>query len=173
MPNIEESIGRSEWPIVAVESGHMTTRGERIKRARKLRGMRQLDLALATGVGQRTIGRIERGERETTDDYDALENLQKLETYLGLTADTQGDMPVDAPTVTESTPTHQPPPGLSQYPLTALLAEALSRVAQFEGQTGVQITSHETPRRVRWATEDAPSARRNPDHPEGDIRGAK
>jgi transcriptional regulator with XRE-family HTH domain len=168
MTNAEGPGGPIEWPMVAVYSGHMTTRGARIKRARQVRRMSQLALALATGVGQRTIGRIEKGERDDTTDPEALDNLEKLESYLGITPDTD-----DQPGVTEPVPDPRPPHGaITQFGLTELLAEALSRVAQFEAQTGVHI-GLDTPVRVRWATEDAPSAHRAPNHPGRGVSGAK
>lgn len=52
--------------------------GEQIRKARRRRGWSQRELALRSGVGSRTIGRIERGETPTSDTA----KLEQLQAYL-------------------------------------------------------------------------------------------
>lgn len=55
------TMGRSSlWPKVALDCA-VVTRGELIRRARDLRRISRADLAKLTGVGARTITRIENG----------------------------------------------------------------------------------------------------------------
>jgi transcriptional regulator with XRE-family HTH domain len=96
------------------------TRGEQIRAARRMRRprMSQLDLANATGVGMRTIGRIEAGEAENSPSLDA------LEAYLGLDDQTHPDAAshdADGPRLKEAT-------------LMQLCLELTSRVADLEAR---------------------------------------
>jgi transcriptional regulator with XRE-family HTH domain len=63
---------RAKWPIVALDCPSVAITGQQIKRERRRRGMRQVDLAEAADVGQRTIGRIERGEVEDPRSLEAV-----------------------------------------------------------------------------------------------------
>lgn len=61
------------WPIVAVHSANMSDRGAAIRKARRKRRWSTKDLAEATGVSDRTIGRIERGEVKDSPNIETLE----------------------------------------------------------------------------------------------------
>lgn len=65
-------------PFVPLSLVPMTTRGDRIRRARQLRGLRQTDLAAAAGVNVRTLSRIETGGVRDSKE------IPVLETYLGI-----------------------------------------------------------------------------------------
>lgn len=67
------------WPIVAVHSATMSERGAAIRKARNKRRWSTKDLAEATGVSDRTIGRIERGEVTDSRRIDLLEAELKPE----------------------------------------------------------------------------------------------
>jgi len=158
--------GGSERPKVAVCSADMSTRGARIKRERERRRMpdgkrmSQLDLHKITGVGQRTIGRIEAGQAENSP------SLTALEDYFGISDDS-------VPTDTHEGPRphdEEAPPSLGR--VMELLAEAMRLVAQLDTRGRVPVNGE--PRRVRWPASEAPSAQRKqgPNHPEH-SRGAQ
>lgn len=144
----------------------MTTRGGRIKAARQRLRPRvtQLDMANATGVGLRTIGRIEAGEAEDSPSLDVLEAYLgiageepaeregKVTAHLGLSASVTGE-PADNPRIRDATPME-------------LLAELAARIAHLERQAGRPKPALPQ-ERVRWYTEDAPSANR--ERPEGEA----
>ncbi|HLU75599.1 MAG TPA: helix-turn-helix transcriptional regulator [Nonomuraea sp.] len=146
MTEVDAPSRGSVWPEMAVHSPLMTGRGARIRRERLRRRMSQMDLRDKTGVGLRTIGRIEAGEAENSP------SLEVLESFLGLTDD---QLPrADEPSADE-------PGGLESYSTTELLAEALRRVAHLEAMRGGDATSplSRPAGLVRWASADAPSAR--------------
>jgi transcriptional regulator with XRE-family HTH domain len=120
--------------------------------------MSQLDLANETGVGMRTIGRIEKGEGENSP------SIETLEAYFGI-----GDSSV----ATDQGSPPDTPPTIEQYTLMELLAEAVRRVAQMEARTGERAT--DTGRRVKWSTSDAPSSRRpeGPGQPGHGVHGVQ
>jgi transcriptional regulator with XRE-family HTH domain len=168
MPNDAPPDGGSMWPIVAVHSADMTTRGERIKRARNLLRQSQMDVHKATGVGLRTIGRIEAGENEHSPSVEVLEN------HFGINDSSVGT-DNDAPDTAEPV-AGAPPTSLDQFTLMELLVEVVRRVAQFEARTGEHLTGLEPPRRVKWSTSDAPSVKRAQEaseRPRRNIRGTQ
>lgn len=148
-----------EWPRVAVHSSHMGTRGQRIKRERIRRRMSQFDLANATGVSMRTIGRIEKGEAENSP------SAEVLEYHLGIGE----SIPPADPEETGS-----PPRAIEQFTLMELLAEAVRRVAQIEARTGERMNGDQH-LRIKWPTSAAPSERRKHENggEEGTARGAR
>lgn len=152
-----QARGRT-WPKMAVHSPHMTGRGARIKLERKRRRLSQMDLHKLTGVGLRTIGRIEAGEAENSPSLDILEAYFGIDT---LPAADRDDTPTAGAGVDGD------PDGLERYTTTELLAEALRRIAHLEAAVRGADTPPPPPRplgTVRWSTADAPSARR--DHAE-------
>jgi transcriptional regulator with XRE-family HTH domain len=87
-----------EWPLVALHCATVTdTPGQRIKKARQLRGLTQEDLAEATGVSTRTIGRIEKDER------DEPRHIGRVKAFLGLAAE-----PDDEPSGEQTRPDPEP-----------------------------------------------------------------
>jgi DNA-binding XRE family transcriptional regulator len=93
----------------------MSIIGRRLKQAREVRGMSQLDLHKATDVGLRTIGRIERG------DADSSRYVAVLENYFA-----------------QNPPAPPPIPGrlVAEASIMELLGEVMARVARLEGQAG-------------------------------------
>lgn len=159
MPAEVVQSGGSEWPTVAVCSSGMGTRGQRIKRERNRRRLSQMDLHKATGVGLRTIGRIEKGEAENAPSIEALEDFLGLSDRLPEATDTA---PEEAPTI-------------EQYTLMELLAEAVRRVAQIEARSGERINggAHgDDHLRISWKTADAPPVHRDQHRP-GGTHGAQ
>jgi len=149
MMQVDDRAHGRTWPDMAVHSPHMTGRGDRIRRERKRRRLSQMDLRDATGVGLRTIGRIEAGEAENSP------SLEVLETYLGIRDDTLPAAERDH--LDDDTDDG----GLADYTTTELLAEALRRVAHMEATMRTEpVTRPREGGVVRWATSDAPSARR-------------
>jgi len=146
----KDLISGGVWPEMAVHSPPMTGRGDRVRRERLKRRMSQMQLRDATGVGLRTIGRIEAGEAENSP------SLEVLESFFGLNNDT---LPSAA---APDEPGDSVASGLAAYSTTELLAEALRRVAHLEATRPADSTNH--PSRplgmVRWSTADAPSRRR-------------
>lgn len=92
---LTESI---QWPKEAIVFGAMATRGEKIRRARRAQKLTIKQLADAVGVGERTLGRMERDE--TTDPRTAA----VVEAHLGLDTDesARGERPL--PRLDEATP---------------------------------------------------------------------
>jgi len=120
----------------------MSTRGARIKRERERRRMSQADLSVATGVSQRTIGRIE------ADQNEGGRSITILEDYLGITGGPDESPP---PREVEERPTI----GKAM----AHLAEAMRLLAQLEAQSGERYVPP-TPARVTFPRSAAPSGRR-------------
>lgn len=65
-----------------IPSPVVVTRGERIRRKRRLKGLSQQDVAEAVGISDRTVGRIELGQ--TADPI----TIDRVEEYLGLNEET-------------------------------------------------------------------------------------
>lgn len=129
------------WPICQIGSGTMPTTGDRIRRARTAAGLSQRELAVATGVGQRTIGRIE------TDQGGSPRNIRRLQDHLGLHDEDARDAP-GALAISDE-------PDLSTVGTTALLAEVAARLAAAERRGGPLVDG--PPIRVRFKTADAPT----------------
>lgn len=136
-----------EWPTVAVHSGRMGTRGQRILRERTRRRMSRLDLRQATGVSERTISRIEKGEAEDSP------SAEFLEYYLGI-GEEQPSADVEEKI---GSPPVRP---IEHFTLMELLAEAVRRVAQIEARTGERMNGGEH-MRIKWPTSAAPPAKRD------------
>jgi transcriptional regulator with XRE-family HTH domain len=60
----------------------VVTRGERIRRARRIKGLSQQEVAEAVGISDRTVGRIELGQ--TADPI----TIDRVEAFLGLADET-------------------------------------------------------------------------------------
>lgn len=138
------------WPCLAVHLGAVSeSRGERIRQARQLRRMSQLDLAEATGIGHRTVRRVETGENASP------RSLTILETYLELA-------PMPADDTQPDTPTER----LDQATIERALDQAtfldlLAAVARKHARTAKIEDAPDLPAgRYVWRAEDAPSARR-------------
>lgn len=146
------------WPFVAVHSGTVDSRGQRILRARDLRRLSRRDVADATGVSERTIQRIEK------DDVRNSRALAVLESYLGLdeaqpVADT--DLPKPRPTLDPDTIEA----AIQQADFLALMAEIARRYARATHQeTGLAGV----PERFKWYLTEAPTARRSREVNTGD-----
>lgn len=126
--------GGRVWPICRVDSGTMPSTGDRIRRARIAAGLSQHELAVATRVGERTIGRIE------TDQGGSVRSIRRLEEHLRLHhAEETAEDEVDLSTVSS----------------TALLAEVATRIAAGERRGGPTIDG--PPVRVRFMTEEGPT----------------
>jgi transcriptional regulator with XRE-family HTH domain len=150
-----------EWPFVALHFAPVTTsRGERVQRARNLRRMSQKDLAEATGVGERTIVRIESGRAEGSPSLAVLEEFLRIVTPTAV-APAGNDEPRPSP-IAEA---------LMRADDLELLAELARRMAARRAQEG------DTPPlpagQYTLYTRDMPSSQRaqEPHHQEED-RGA-
>lgn len=158
----------TEWPFVAVDCATVTgmSRGEAIRRARRMRRWSIRQLAEASGVGERTIGRLERGEgnEDTALTIEALERalapeLRRIE---------EGDA------LDEADLDQGPGPGLKVATTMELFAELAARYAALEAQireVGGPIPSDGPRGRIAWPKSGAPSARRpkKPDDEPGDA----
>jgi transcriptional regulator with XRE-family HTH domain len=113
--------------------------------------MSQQDLADATGIGKRTIGRIEQGESESG------RRITILETYLDLVdppaAPADDQAPLEPRTIERA---------LRDATAMELLAELASRLATQEagGRRSDQPSTGQA-ERYTWFKDDAPTARRD------------
>lgn len=145
--------GDRVWPICQVDSGTMPTTGDRIRKARTAAGLSQRELAVATRIGERTIGRIE------ADQGGSDRNIRRLEDHLGLSGDTGPDRGPGEVT------------DLSAVSSTALLAEVAARLAAAEHRAGPLVDG--PPVRVRFKTADGPAAPATADPYREAPRGAE
>jgi len=75
-----ESGNRTPRPRARDDNPRGREIGQRIREARRARGMTQLDLATATGIRRPNVARLERGGNTPT-----LETLQRIAVALGTT----------------------------------------------------------------------------------------
>lgn len=152
----------AQLPGIAIDSAGVTTRGERIRKARNLRRpkMSQLDLANATGVGMRTIGRIEAGEAENSPSLDVLERFfgivdDQPSSHEGSASADPGGLRATFGDLADAATDN---PRIKDATFMELLAEVAVRYAASERVAG---RSPALPRHdVEWHTEDAPSTAR-------------
>lgn len=88
MPDRAQHDRDQPWPFLAVSFRPMAATGDQIRRARQLAKLSQRQLAQAVGVGERSIGRIERGEAG-----DQPRVLAAIVDFLGLSDDPQDNDP--------------------------------------------------------------------------------
>lgn len=114
-------------PILALQYVPMSAIGDEIRRERRARGMSQEELAKATGTGQRTIGRLERGEAGAEP-----RTLERIQSYLRV-----------GPYKPERGASDDPP--LSQATFAELVAALVHRhgidVREAQGRGRVRITT--------------------------------
>lgn len=133
----------SMWPLVALHSAAVKERGEALRRARDLRRISRRELAEITGVGARTISRIETGKAG-----DNARSIEALEQEL-------------APELHRITGGSDRGKTLASFTYHELLAELSHRYAELEAR----LQQVPTPRTtsddevVEWSTMDAPSGR--------------
>lgn len=163
-------------PKVALHSATVTAidRGTAIRRARKSRGLSINDLAGLTGVSNRTIGRIERGEVDKAHSLQALE--EELRTELRQLAER------DAAELTQALDEPGQPGKDNPRLRDATFMQTLGHLADLHAELtaeladAIRMGQPIDPSEVReWRTEDAPSMRRSPDenppHDAGAQRG--
>lgn len=134
----------SMWPLVALHCVVVTERGEALRRARDLRRLSRRQLAEITGVGARTIQRIEQGEAsQSARSIEVLE--QELAPELRRLSLADGQRALDGFTVNE------------------LLAEVSRRYAELEARTQrlPTVTPSDGDDIIEWRTDDAPSGQRH------------
>lgn len=66
---------------MAIECGPMSATGDEIRLARQARGLSQAELAAQADVGQRTVGRLERGESEEPRKLGAVQKVLQIGPY--------------------------------------------------------------------------------------------
>lgn len=158
------------WPFVALDSATVTAtdRGSAIRRARKEQRSSIEDLAAATGVSPRTIGRIERGEVKNAHSLQVLEEHLKPELDRIAARDRAGQ-PATAGT-------DDPPLSQASYMQTVNHLVGLHAALTAELADAIRLGQFTDPDEVReWRTEDAPSTNRvrgeQPPHDAGANQG--
>ncbi len=66
---------------MAIHFGPMSATGDEIRKARQARGLSQAELAAEAKVGQRTVGRLERGESEEPRKLGAVQRVLGIGPY--------------------------------------------------------------------------------------------
>lgn len=118
----------------------------RIRVARRRAGLRQQDVADATGVGLRTISRMERGIRTDVMNRQTVDNYFSTQTFGG-----EPDSGAENP-------------DLVGIPSIALLAELARRLGVAEHRKGAAWPGPSA--RVRWKTADGPTETGPTDQPQ-------
>jgi len=133
------------------------SRGDRIRKAREMRGETRDQVAAATGVNPKTIARIERGEVTNSPKATILED------YLGITPRLAATEPPTAPSVDQATIDRV----LDEVPFLELLAAIAKRYARATGASHLQ--QPDSAGRYKIFTEDVPSPDEDP-NPQPDVR---